>query len=132
MSTVSTVGSQFLAGEIVGETPHMHHLGTALKVNLQSATTGAKTCAIDVPHWNFEWQMDYFYAPGKGVPFTQNDTLTVECDYNNSAGNQPFINGAQLTPTTVLWGEGSYSEMCLSYTWLRYDRDAYLAAVGKM
>jgi hypothetical protein len=131
MSTVSTVGSGFLAGELVGETPHMHHLGTTLSVKM-SSPTGAKTCAIDVPHWNFEWQMDYFYAPGTGVPFTENDTLAVECDYNNSAANQPSINGVQLTPTAVSFGEGSYAEMCLSYTWLRYDRNAYLTAMGKM
>ena len=87
---------------------------------------------MDVPKWNFEWQMDYFYAPGTGVPFTQSDTVTIQCDYNNSAANQPSINGVQLTPTTVTFGEGSYAEMCLSYAWLRYDRDAYLKAVGKM
>ena len=131
MSTVSTVGSGFLAGELVGETPHMHHLGTSLNVKM-SNSTGTKTCAIDVPRWNFEWQMDYFYAPGTGVPFTENDSLSVECDYNNSAANQPSINGVQLTPSNVSFGEGSYDEMCLSYTWLRYDRDAYLKAVGKM
>jgi hypothetical protein len=130
MQTVSKVGSGFLAGELVGQTPHMHHLGTSLSV--KKTGTGASVCAINVPRWDFEWQMDYFYAPGTGVPFTANDSLTVECDYNNSAANQPYINGVQLTPTTVTFGEGSYNEMCLSYTWLRYDRNAYLTAVGKM
>jgi hypothetical protein len=132
MSNVSQVGSGFLAGELIGQTPHMHHLGTALTVTKTTSGTGAKTCAIDVPRWDFEWQMDYFYAPGTGIPFTASDQLTVQCDYNNSAANQPYINGVQLTPTTVTFGEGSYNEMCLSYTWLRYDRDAYLHAVGKM
>jgi hypothetical protein len=131
MGSISQVGSGFLAGELVGETPHMHHLGTLLKVTKTDAA-GAKTCLVDVPKWNFEWQMDYFYAPGTGVPFTQSDTVTIQCDYNNSAANQPSINGVQLTPTTVTFGEGSYAEMCLSYAWLRYDRDAYLKAVGKM
>lgn len=131
MGTVSQVGSGFLAGELVGETPHMHHLGTSLTVT-KTDSTGKKTCLVDVPHWNFEWQMDYFYAPGTGVQYSQGDTITVQCDYNNSAANQPSINGVQLTPTTVTFGEGSYAEMCLSYAWLRYDRDAYLAAEGKM
>jgi hypothetical protein len=130
MSRVSAVGNGFLAGEFVGETPHMHHLGTELSVTMTDST-GAQTCLVDVPHWNFEWQMDYFYAPGTGVPFTQDDQVSIECDYDNSAANQPFINGVQLTPTTITFGEGSYAEMCLSYAWLRYDRDAYLTAVGK-
>jgi hypothetical protein len=129
MSMLSVVGSSFLAGEVVGETPHMHHLGTELSVTKTSG--GASTCLINVPHWNFEWQMDYFYAPGTGVPFASGDSLTVRCQYDNSAANQPFINGVQLTPKQVNWGEGSYDEMCLNYTWLRYPRDAYLAALGK-
>jgi hypothetical protein len=130
MTTVSSVGNAFLAGELVGETPHMHHLGTSLSVK-KTDSAGAQTCMVDVPHWNFEWQMDYFYASGTGVPFTQGDSLTIQCDYDNSVTNQPYINGVQLTPTTITFGEGSYAEMCLSYAWLRYDRDAYLTALGK-
>jgi hypothetical protein len=132
MSNVSTVGDNntFLAGELVGETPHMHHLGTKLSVTKTDAQ-GAKTCMVDVPHWDFEWQMDYFYAPGTGVPFTANDSITIECDYDNSAAHQPSLNGVTLAPAATTFGEGSYNEMCLSYAWLRYDRDAYLTAVGK-
>jgi hypothetical protein len=84
---------------------------------------------IDVPKWNFEWQMDYFYDPSAAVPFAADDSLTVQCEYDNSPEHQPVLNGVKLVPTQVTWGEGSFNEMCLNYTWLRFDRDAYQAAL---
>jgi hypothetical protein len=55
----------------------------------------------------------------------------VQCEYDNSVENQPVLNGTKLTPKFTTWGEGTFDEMCLNYVWLRYDRDAYLSAVGK-
>jgi hypothetical protein len=118
----------FVPGEVVGETPHMHHLGTRLAVTRTDAD-GNDTCMIDLPHWNFEWQMDYFYDKSAPVPFESTDSLKVECDYDNSQENQPYAGGVKQLPREITFGEGSYDEMCLNYVWLRYDRDAYLSAL---
>jgi hypothetical protein len=41
------------------------------------------------------------------------DTLELRCAWDNSAENQPVVDGAPLSPTDVAWGEGSTDEMCL-------------------
>jgi hypothetical protein len=130
LASMSLIGprSTFVPGEIIGQTPHMHQIGTRLHVTRTDAA-GTDSCMVDVPRWNFEWQMDYFYDPAAAVPFAQTDSLTVECDYDNSPGNQPVLNGQKLQPRQITWGEGSFDEMCLNYVWLRYDRDAYLSAL---
>ena len=37
------------------------------------------------------------------------------CAYDNSAANQPVINGEHVEPRDVTWGEGTLDEMCLLY-----------------
>lgn len=133
MSTVSTVGEGFLGiggtyvqGEIIGMTPHMHNLGTRLSSQIIRAD-GTTDCMVDVPNWSFEWQLDYLF--GTPVSYGPGDTLTVRCEYDNSPENQAVINGQQVTPRNVTWGEGSLDEMCLNYVWVRYPRQAFFDAL---
>jgi len=35
------------------------------------------------------------------------------CEYDNSAANQPLINGVAGMPADVVWGEGTTEEMCV-------------------
>jgi Copper type II ascorbate-dependent monooxygenase, C-terminal domain len=124
MSQLSTVDGAYVQGEIVGMTPHMHMLGTRLSATLLRA--GGDECMIDVPDWDFEWQLDYAYA--EPTSYDRADELTVRCEYDNSAANQPLIDGLPIAPRDVTWGEGSLDEMCLNYVWFRYERSAFLAA----
>lgn len=39
--------------------------------------------------------------------------MRVTCRYDNSAAKQPIVNGKQLPPHYVVWGEGTGDEMCL-------------------
>jgi hypothetical protein len=132
MSRVSTVGRGFLgggtfiAGEIIGMTPHMHNLGTRLSSEIVRAD-GTRGCMVDVPGWSFEWQMDYLFD--EPVTYASGDRLTIRCEYDNSPANQAVINGEQVTPRDVTWGEGSLDEMCLNYVWVRYPREAFFAAI---
>ena len=133
MSTVSTVGAgflgiggTFLSGEIIGMTPHMHSLGTRLSSELVRAN-GTRECMVDVPGWSFEWQMDYLFSTP--VTYASGDRLTIKCEYDNSPQNQPVLNGQQLTPRDITWGEGSLDEMCLNYVWVRYPRQAFFDAL---
>jgi hypothetical protein len=65
-----------------------------------------------------------------GVPYGEDDTFTASCTYDNSAQNQPVINGVKQISKAVAFGERSTDEMCEHYIWLRFARDAFLAARG--
>ena len=41
------------------------------------------------------------------------DVVRVSCRFDNSRAAQPVINGKQIAPRYVLWGEGTTDEMCL-------------------
>lgn len=127
MSQLSTVNAKYVPGEIIGMTPHMHTLGSRLSAML-TRPDGTTQCMIDVPKWNFEWQLDYSYA--KTETYAAEDMLSVRCEYDNTAEHQPVLNGQRIQPRDVTWGEGSLDEMCLNYVWFRYDRAAFLTARG--
>jgi hypothetical protein len=125
-----SVGGTFISGEIIGQSPHMHALGTRLTVTKRDSA-GNTACLVDVPRWDFEWQLDYLYRPDSFVRYDSSDTLTVRCEYDNTAGNQPVVDGTALEPKDVRWGEGTHDEMCLNYVWMRHARDEYLNAQSR-
>ena len=127
---LSAVGPTLAAvpAQIIGETPHMHALGTRLSAT-RTDEAGNSMCLADVPRWDFTWQFDYAYASDAAVALGQNDLITVRCEYDNSAENQQLdASGALRAPRDVGFGEGTSDEMCLNYVWLRYDRQAFLEA----
>ena len=117
--------STFVAGEIVGMTPHAHAWATRMTASLTRAD-GQQECLIDVPHWDYGWQLDYLFQ--SGVPYGANDMLHVECDYDNTAAHQPVVNGQRLVPDVIPFGENTLNEMCLHYLWLRFSYADFLAA----
>jgi hypothetical protein len=131
MGDVGVEGGAFAPGEFVGHTPHMHWLGRQFLAWMQPAS-GDPTCLIDVPSWDFNWQLDYWYPREKYIPFDENDVVTVRCGFDNSPENQQVVQGMRLPPRQVLFGESSTDEMCLNHTWVRYKRDAYLTARAAM
>jgi hypothetical protein len=131
MQAVSAVGGRFgvggvyVPGEVVGMTPHAHHLASRMSATLKRAD-GAEECMIDVPRWDFGWQLDYLYE--SAVAYAPTDQLVVTCEYDNSAENQAVVDGVKMAPRDVTWGEGSLDEMCLHYVWLRFEREPFLEA----
>ncbi len=97
--------------EIAG---HMHLLGTSIRVEVERAG-GGRECLLDIPRWDFNWQQFYRLPADELVRVRPGDALRLTCVYDNSAGNQPVVNGEQLPPRDVRWGEGTLDEMCLSY-----------------
>lgn len=116
----------YVAGEIIGMTPHMHRLGTKISASIVRAS-GESECLVDVPSWAFEWQLDYLFSTP--LAYARGDQVRLSCSFDNSLANQPVINGQPVQPRRVVWGEGSLDEMCLSHVWFRYPREAFLAAV---
>ena len=87
---------------------HMHTLGTRASIR---AVGAADTCVLDLPRWDFNWQGNYELA--EPAVLQPGDKLRLECQWDNSAANQPVLDGAPLAPQDVLWGEGTGDEMCL-------------------
>lgn len=92
-----------IGATVYGVVPHMHMLGTRIKV------AAGDQCLVDIPDWDFNWQGFYLYETP--VDVSAGSELSLDCWYDNSAQNQP--NGR--TPQDVTWGEGTYDEMCLNY-----------------
>jgi hypothetical protein len=123
--TFGAVSGTFLPGEIVGMTPHAHAWASRMVASLRP-TSGGEQCLIEVPDWDYNWQLDYLFK--EGVPYTAEDTLHLECDYDNTAQNQPVVNGVKRQVAPVTFGESTLNEMCEHYLWLRFKYADFKAA----
>lgn len=101
---------------------HMHALGTKGTIAIERGSDEPDDCMLDVPRWDFDWQLAYGFQQPK--TFRPGDLLSLECHWDNTAGNQVYahvdtdddgIKDAyeQLEPGEVEWGEGTQDEMCL-------------------
>lgn len=88
---------------------HMHVLGKAARVELRRAD-GSSECLLDIPDWDFAWGGLYAFA--KPVRIEQDDELFIRCVFDNSATNQPVIDGRRLPPRDLVWGGEFPNEMC--------------------
>jgi len=84
--------------DLYGVFPHMHEYGQAMHMEIVG-DAGAE-CAADVPRWDFNWQLQYFYEQERTL--TAGDVLRVTCDFNTTGTDEP-----------VLPGWGTNNEMCL-------------------
>jgi hypothetical protein len=94
---------------------HMHTRGTQIKTTIERAD-GGTDCMLDIPAWNFSWQGAYYFSAPKVVK--PGDQISLECHWNNTAANQPYVNGMQVAPSTLNWGETTEDEMCLDILYL--------------
>jgi hypothetical protein len=87
--------------------PHMHVRAKAAKYEL---TAGGKTTALlDVPRYDFNWQLNYVLQ--SPISVKAGDTLKFTAWYDNSDKNP-----ANPDPTkTVRWGSQTFDEMHLGY-----------------
>ncbi|MBX2796184.1 MAG: hypothetical protein KTR31_00905 [Myxococcales bacterium] len=99
--------------------PHMHYLGTEMKVTLDQGDKGEQ-CLVHSPNYRFDYQQGYFYdADVDDLPiFRRSDRIEVECTYDNSPSN-PFLPlhmeaRGTTEPTDVGWGEETGDEMCMA------------------
>jgi mono/diheme cytochrome c family protein len=99
--------------EVVGVLPHMHTLGEAIRVDVDRGQDNL--CLVDIPSWDFSWQQLYNFPDGAPMRLHAGDTLRLTCEFDNSASNQPVVNGERAEPRDVRWGEGTFDEMCLVY-----------------
>ena len=100
---------------IFGLTPHMHLLGTSIRSDLVSAS-GEESCVVNLPRWDFHWQQAYATPANEPIVVKNGDAIRLTCTYDNTAANQPAVEGVKPPPADVKWGEGTRDEMCLLYT----------------
>lgn len=89
---------------------HMHELGTSQRTEIRH-DDGSQSCVLDIPEWDFAWQGSYDLETAMTI--RPGDTLWMGCSWDNSAANQPVIDGQLKEPADVSWGEGTSDEMCL-------------------
>ena len=119
LDMTSVVGFIFPNGPLTPDAPfvvhaaglHQHTLGTTSKLEVVRDGGGGDECLLDIPRWDFDWQGTYELA--EPVTVNPGDRIRVECHWDNSAANQPIVDGVQQEPHDVGWGEGTGDEMCL-------------------
>ncbi len=96
-------------------TLHMHQMGSKGGLELIHAD-GTHDCIVDIPQWSFAWQLPYTLATPKVL--NPGDQLSVDCHWDNSAANQPIVNGVQRVPEDLNWGNRTTDEMCVGGIYL--------------
>ncbi len=94
--------------EILGFLPHHHLRGVAARYELVSKNGDAELL-LDVPNYDFNWQLFYQYA--KPPIFEKGTTIRYTGWYDNSEGNPANPNPNE----TVRWGSQTDDEMHVGY-----------------
>ncbi len=111
VSTTHTENLSVLTGgadislTIYGMFPHMHTLGRELRVEHLPHDSTESQCLIDVPRWNFNWQLSYFFETP--ITISSLDSLRITCTYDTRDRTLP-----------VTWGEGTQDEMCINFLYV--------------
>jgi polyisoprenoid-binding protein YceI len=93
-----------VSGQIVAAMGHMHTLGKSFRLTLDPGTPNEKIL-LDIPNWNFDWQMNYELATPLHVNAGQ--TVRMQCSWDRSLDpNRP--------PKYIVFAEGTEDEMCFS------------------
>ena len=93
---------------IMGFMPHMHTRGVAFKYEVTYADGKTETL-LDIPRYDFNWQLRYDYKHPKLIP--QGSTMKITAVFDNSTGNK-----ANPDPTKhVRWGAQTVDEMMIGY-----------------
>lgn len=87
---------------------HMHVRGKAFRFDL-NLPDGSKETLLDIPRYDFNWQLRYDYAEPRVLP--KGSTVTVTAVYDNSDANPANPDPNQV----VTWGEQTFEEMLIGY-----------------
>ncbi len=89
-------------------TPHMHLRGKAFKYVI-TYPDGRTEELLNVPHYDFSWQLSYILAEPRMVP--AGSKIDVTAWYDNSANNKYNPDPTQ----TVQWGDQTFQEMMIGF-----------------
>ncbi len=93
---------------LLSMTPHMHLRGKAFRYEARYPD-GQQEILLDVPNYDFNWQLKYILSEPKRLP--KGTVVTCTAVYDNSEGNL-----ANPDPSrTVGWGDQSWDEMMIGF-----------------
>ena len=99
-------------GVITGVLGHMHTIGSTLRMTLD-ADTPEEQILLDIPEWDFDWQMNYQLQ--KPLRVKAGQPLRLECSWDRSKA--PL-----REPKYIVFAEGTEDEMCFATYSLIPDR----------
>jgi hypothetical protein len=105
---VEAFGSADQELEIISVYPHMHLLGTKMKVEM-ILPDGSTQCMVNVPQYEFKWQQQYVYRTP--MKLAAGARLHIDSHFDNSADN---FRNPNSPPKDVRWCEATTDEMCLA------------------
>ena len=94
--------------------PHMHFRGKDMKF-VVVYPDGRDEVLLNVPRYNYEWQLNYELATPAKIP--AGSTITVIAHYDNSKNNARN----PAPDEDVIWGQQSWNEMFIP--WMEYSVD---------
>ncbi len=104
--------------------PHMHLRGSAFRYEA-AYPDGKREILLDVPKYDFNWQIRYLLAEPKLMP--AGTTMHCTAYFDNSADNL-----ANPDPTeTVRWGDQTWEEMMIGWFGSVSVHEDLQAATGK-
>jgi hypothetical protein len=89
-------------------TPHMHLRGKSFRYEAEYPN-GQREILLDIPRYDFNWQLRYDLAEPKLMP--KGTRLTCTAHYDNSEENLSNPN----PKATVRWGDQTWDEMMIGY-----------------
>lgn len=93
---------------LVDMTPHMHLRGKAFKYII-TYPDGRTEELLNVPHYDFNWQLSYILAEPRRVP--AGSKIEATAWYDNSPNNKFNPDPSQ----TVHWGDQTFQEMMIGF-----------------
>jgi len=126
VTVTNYTNSPAIIGSVAG---HMHTLGSSIRMDIHRAD-GTQECLMDIPRWDFDWQIFYSLPEGAFARVEPGDSITLSCVYDNTPENQQVVDGERLEPRLVRWGDGTLDEMCLAYIGVVTPWDEASAADG--
>ncbi len=92
------------SGTIYSVLPHMHELGSSYRLTL-NPDTPEELVLIDIPKWNFDWQLDY--EPAEPIHINRGDVVRIRCTWDRSLREMK-------EPRYITWSDGTVDEMCFT------------------
>jgi polyisoprenoid-binding protein YceI len=93
-----------ISGQLVSVFGHMHTLGQSIRLTLDPQSANP-TVLLDIPTWNFDWQMNYGLATPMHV--TAGQTVRMDCSWDRSLD-------PNRAERYILFAPGTEDEMCFS------------------
>ncbi len=93
---------------VMGYVAHMHVRGKSFKYEI-TLPDGSTDTLLDIPRYDFNWQLRYDCKQARTLP--RGSTVTLTAVFDNSASNPANPDPSQR----VRWGEQTHDEMMIGY-----------------